>query len=72
MDIIDEEDFAMPDATGATVERASAEDVAKAIEAELDKVGMTRAQLEAQAKAGRFESERARRTWFVVSSLEPA
>lgn len=38
----------------------------------LDDVGCTWEQLQAQADAGRFESEKARDVWIVISSFEPA
>lgn len=44
----------------------SQEQLAEALQRELDKVGLTRAQLEEQAKAGRFDSELARQTWFCL------
>lgn len=50
--------------------RVTAQDVAEAIAAELEDVGMTREELEAQARAGQFSSKRVRRAWFVVSSLD--
>ena len=37
-----------------------------AVQRELDKVGLNREQLDAQAKAGRFDSELARQIWFCL------
>ena len=53
----------------AVVERVSTEDVREAIKAELTEIGSTWKQLDAQARAGRFSSERHKRAWFVISSL---
>ena len=44
----------------------SQEQLDEALQRELDKVGLTRAQLEDQAKAGRFDSELARQIWFCL------
>ena len=43
-----------------------------AIDNALAKAGCTWEELQAQAAEGRFESEVARRTWFIVSSFEPS
>ena len=42
----------------------SREQLDAAVQRELDKVGLSREQLDAQAKAGRFDSELARQVWF--------
>ncbi|MDE0067852.1 MAG: hypothetical protein OXN44_13400 [Acidimicrobiaceae bacterium] len=42
------------------------EEVAAAVQKELDDIGLTREQLEAQAIAGKFDSEAARETWFCL------
>lgn len=44
----------------------TAEEVAASVQKELDDIGLTREELEAQAKAGNFVSEAARQTWFCL------
>lgn len=49
------------------VEFASDDDVRAGVERALADLGLTYEQLEAQARAGEFSSERARLTWFMIS-----
>lgn len=49
------------------VEFASDDDVRAGVERALAELGLTFEQLEAQARAGKFASERARLTWFMIS-----
>jgi hypothetical protein len=49
------------------VEFASDDDVRAGIARALGELGLTYDELEAQAKEGRFSSERARLTWFMIS-----
>lgn len=49
------------------VEFASVDDVRAGVERALAELGLTYEELEAQAKAGQFSSERARLTWFMIS-----
>lgn len=49
------------------VEFASDDDVRAGVERALADLGLTYDELEAQAQEGRFVSERARLTWFMIS-----
>ena len=51
------------------VEVVDEEDMREAIAIALDESGCTWQELEEEARTGRFSSEVARQTWFVVSSL---
>ena len=51
------------------VEVVDEEDMREAIAIALEEAGCTWEELEEQAREGRFSSEVARQTWFVVSSL---
>lgn len=48
------------------------EEAQNAIQFNLDLAGCTWEELDQQAKAGQFTSEKARRAWFIVSSLVEA
>ena len=48
------------------------DEVRVAVDNALEKAGCTWEELQAQAAEGRFDSELARRTWLIVSSLEPS
>jgi len=54
------------------VERLDDTDANEIIAAALEKSGFTIDQLNEQAREGKFKSETARRTWFVISSLVEA
>lgn len=49
------------------VEFASDDDVRAGVERALAELGLTYEELAAQAKEGKFSSERARLTWFMIS-----
>lgn len=48
---------------------ADAGEIARGIARELAEIGLSFAQLEAQAVADEFDSEHARRLWFMISPL---
>lgn len=48
------------------------DEVRVAVENALAEAGCTWEELQAQAAEGRFTSELARRTWFIVSTFEPS
>lgn len=48
------------------------EEVQQGIQDNLDMAGCTWEELDQQARAGQFTSEKARRAWFVVASLVEA
>ena len=48
------------------------DEVRVAVENALAEAGYTWEELQAQAVEGRFTSELARRTWFIVSTFEPS
>ena len=54
------------------VEKLENEGAEQLIRSAVEKSGFTLAQLNEQASEGRFESETARRTWFMISSLVEA
>jgi len=58
-----------PTQQAVVVEEATVDDLRVAMQAALDDAGLTRAEVEAEARAGRFSSEDARRAWFVISSV---
>lgn len=51
------------------VQYASDEDVAAATVRALNSIGVTYDELAAQAQRSEFQSERARRVWFMISPL---
>lgn len=51
-----------------TVEYTSAAEFEQAAESALADLGLTREELAQQARDGRFVSERARLTWFMISA----
>lgn len=55
-----------------SVEKLEDDSADQLIRSAVEKSGFTLAQLNEQASEGRFESETARRTWFMISSLVEA
>jgi hypothetical protein len=51
------------------VHRATDADVAAAVAKVLESAGLTLDELSEQARTGRFESDRARRAWFLVTAV---
>lgn len=58
--------------TDIVVEALNAEEAQVAIQFNLDLAGCTWEELDQQARNGQFDSEKARRAWFMVSSLVEA
>lgn len=58
--------------TDIVVEALNDEEAQAAIQFNLDLAGCTWEELDQQARNGQFDSEKARRAWFMVSSLVEA
>lgn len=55
-----------------TVEVVTPEQVSAAVRVALERLRLTREQLEEEARQGRFSSERARLVWSAIHSVAPS